>query len=210
MSEEEQASMLAEPKRRATTPRDKHATKQNYLTPDDLRAAVIARFGPIVFDLAAADGDEIIPHVAHFTPEQDALKQEWPTSRCPSGVLWLNPPFKDIYPWSAKCAEWRLRGVPGSVLALLTPLSADTLWWRDHVRGKAHVIALASRPKFKGEKDGYPKPTSLAIFDPRYPVTFGESLWDWRGTSPCSCEEIRAGDSARHFKGCPARKEKKP
>lgn len=167
----------------ATDPRDRTQTKQDHRTPNDLRDAVIARFGPIVFDLAAADGDEIVPHVAHFTPEQDALTQSWPTSRCPTGVLWLNPPFADINPWAALCAQWCLRGVPGSCLVMLVMHSADSRWWRDHVRGKALVFALASRPTFQGEKHGFPKPMALIVYDPRYPIVpTGDTLWNWRNT----------------------------
>lgn len=209
MSEEEDDYTMGGLGPRATRPRSRHSTVQDVLTPDDLREAVIRRFGPIVFDLAAADGHEIIPLCQHFTPEQNALEAEWPTARCPLGVLWLNPPYSpDIEPWACKAAEWRLRGVPGSCLAMLVPASIDADWWRLFVRGKAHVIALKSRPKFKGHSQGYPKPMVLCVYDPRYPDQgSGVELWDWKGTMRCSCDAIRSHDPSRHFKGCPARKE---
>lgn len=177
--------------RDATAPRDRTKTKQDHTTPADLLDAAEARFGTILFDLAASDGQEVRPHLAHFTPAQDSLAQRWPCSHLgsphdwaqPNGVLWLNPPYSpDITPWAARCATWRLEAARGLVLCFLVPYSADTEWWRDSVRGKSHVVALKTRPKFSGEAHGYPKPMALVVYDPRYPDCFAESLWDWKGT----------------------------
>ena len=166
----------------ATSPRDRTRTKQNYRTPENLVRAVVARFGPIAIDLAASDGDEVVPLVDHITPEQDSLARPWPTRRHPHGVLWLNPPYADIAVWAEKCADWAQRATPGPVLCLLVPLSADSGWWRSWVRGRAHVLALESRPIFRGEVSPYPKPMALIVYDPRYPVQgSGVEGWNWKG-----------------------------
>lgn len=164
----------------ATSPRDRTVTRQYYRTPPELREAVEKRFGQIIFDLAATDGHEIVPLCRHFTPEEDSLAQPWPTLTGP-GVLWLNPPFKNIAAWAAKCAAWRGTASPGALIALLVPLSGDSHWWHDSVRGKAIVYALAPRVTFVGESQGFPKPLALCIFDTRHaPASTGIELWRWK------------------------------
>jgi DNA (cytosine-5)-methyltransferase 1 len=165
----------------ATTPRDKTRTKQDYRTPPEFIRAVEKRFGQIVLDLAAKDGDECKPLLAHITPEEDSLVTPWPTTRHSSGVYFLNPPFADIAPWAAKCAAWRREGAPGVVTALLVPASVDAEWWSASVRGAAITYACKSRIKFLGAEDGYPKPLALCVFDPRhFPTSACLHLWDWK------------------------------
>lgn len=167
----------------ATRPRSKFDSKQDWRTPPEFVTAVEQRFGQIVLDLAASDGDECKPLVAHITPQEDSLKTPWPTSRHHSGVYYLNPPFAEIAPWAAKCAAWRAAATPGVVLAFLVPASVDAEWWHAHVRGRAIVYALKSRVQFIGAPHGYPKPLALCVFDPRhFPTTSSVLLWDWKGT----------------------------
>jgi DNA (cytosine-5)-methyltransferase 1 len=165
----------------ATRPRSKFDSKQDWRTPPEFIAAVEHRFGPIMIDLAASDGDECKPLVAHITPDEDSLAMSWPTARHNAGVYWLNPPFSEIAPWAKKCAAWCEVAAPGVVLAFLVPASVDAEWWQESVRGRAIVFALKSRIRFIGAKDGYPKPLALCVFDPRYPRTPSSvHLWDWK------------------------------
>lgn len=167
--------------RYATAPRPP-AENQDLTTDPLLLAAVQRRWGVLHIDLAAKDGDEVVAN--HITPEMDSLKVPWPTALS-SGLpvrAWLNPPFSpSIAPWAAKCAEWVLHAVPGSLLFLLVPLSADSVWWHESVRGAARTLALKQRPHFSGASAGYPKPMALCVYDanfPNQPSTL--DLWSWK------------------------------
>lgn len=164
----------------ALKPRSRTETKQDYRTPPEFVRAVEWRYGQIVLDLAAKDGDEVKPLLEHITPEQDSLKVPWPTRRHASGVYFLNPPFRDPLPWARKAAEWRATAAPGVVLAFLILASVDTLWWRTYVRDHA-IARTVNRIKFLGADETYPKPLALLLYDPRYSST-GNALdfWDWR------------------------------
>lgn len=169
----------------ATTPRDRTKTKQDYRTPQDLRRAVERRFGMISIDLAASDGDEIVPLVKHFTPEEDSLKQNW-LEAIVATVAWLNPPFKDIARFSSKCVEWRREarvreaGISPAVICMLVPASVDSIWWNQNVRGNAIAYALAPRITFAGETEPYPKPCALCVYDPRHEATNELHNWRWK------------------------------
>lgn len=168
----------------ATTPRDRTETKQDYRTPQELRHAVEKRFGLISIDLAASDGDEIVPLVKHFTPQEDALKQAW-LEAIRTGVAWLNPPFRDIGPFAEMCADWvinaRNAGRGGAVIAMLVPASVGARWWEHHVHTRAIVYALAPRITFHGETQPYPKDCALCVYDPRHtPTSNSVHLWRWK------------------------------
>jgi len=168
----------------ATTPRDRTKTKQDYRTPQELRRAVEQRFGGITIDLAASDGHEIVRLVKHFTPEEDSLAQDWDEA-IRAGVAWLNPPFKRIAEFSAKCSEWTMRagreGRSNAIICMLVPASVDSRWWDDSVRTFAMVYALAPRVTFEGETQPYPKPCVLCVYDPRHVrVSAAVELWRWK------------------------------
>jgi len=77
-------------------------------------------------DLAA------LPQSAHcsryYTPEIDALKQNWRNDLAhiqkPTG--WLNPPFSDILPWKQKCLEEQEKGF---TTTLFVPRENRAQWW---------------------------------------------------------------------------------
>jgi len=165
----------------ATTPRAR-SENQDVRTPPDFIAAVERRFGVVVLDLAAKDGDECKFGVDHITPGQNSLLMPWPLTDLRHGVCWLNPPFADIEPWAAKCAAWRGGANGGCVLAMLVPASVASGWWRDHVRGHAITYALAPRITFLGSDKPYPKDLALCVYDPRhFPTSSAVELWRWKG-----------------------------
>lgn len=155
-------------------------SKQDYPTPPAFIAAVEARFGPICFDLAAS------PHNAKaarfFTLAEDSLSQAW--HAIPGvprgGLLWLNPPFKQIAPWAKKCVE---EAEAGACVAFLVPASVGAAWFADHVwhsasrHHRADIYFLSGRLSFDG-KAPYPKDCLLALFS-RMPAGVVE-VWDWR------------------------------
>lgn len=152
---------------RGLRPQDRSKTKQDYGTPWSFIRACEARFGPIVHDLAAHEGNAKAP--LYYDEEANSLAQPWAEHQ-PDGVLWLNPPFALITPWAMKCAEEsaKRRGL----ILMLTPASIGSEWFADHVVGRAMVLGLRPRIPFDGtpinpktgKPDGYPKDLMLSVF----------------------------------------------
>jgi hypothetical protein len=153
---------------------------QDWRTPPEFVEAVCRRFGGIDFDLAAQAGHSVTGDIeTSFTPEQDSLTQDWGAIYVPSHdrpkcpVRFLNPPFRDLRPWAAKCETFRR--FPFWTL-LLVPASMGSLWWRDHVLGKC-VADGVTRMTFVGADAVYPKDLALLCYG--YGVS-GSGFWDWR------------------------------
>lgn len=156
-------------------------SKQDYGTPADFIAAVEERWGKLAFDLAA---DESNAKAKRFwTEEDDSLSDacEW-NAIAPGKLLWLNPPFGNIGPWAAKCAEYaalaRARRTAldkKGRLLFLTPASVGANWYAAHVHDQARVVFLNGRLCFDG-KDPYPKDCMLSVFgEPP-----GFEIWRWK------------------------------
>jgi len=143
-------------------------TRQDYETPQEFIDAVEQRFGKLTFDLAAQATNTKVPG-GFFTEADNALTQPWP-----NGLLWLNPPFKVIDPWAARCLAM---GHPERRILMLTPASIDALWYAKHVHQRASVLAVSPRIKFVGEKHAYPKPLMLSCFG--FGVS-GMDVWRWK------------------------------
>lgn len=147
-------------------------SRQDYGTPWPFVRACGLRFGMPEWDLAASVENRKATN--YFAEGHDSLKQDWTRL---DGVLWLNPPFRNIEPWARKCAltSKRRRGF----ILLLTPASIGTEWFADHVNGKAMVLGLRPRLVFEGETDAYPKDLSLSVFG--YGL-HGFDTWCWNET----------------------------
>jgi phage N-6-adenine-methyltransferase len=152
----------------------RHRSRQDFETPQIFMNAVVARFGPISWDLAAHHGTT--KHENFFSKENDSLKMQW--HRIP-GLLWLNPPFDKIGPWAKKCAE---ESALGAKIMLLVPASVGSNWFRDHVHGKAFVHFLNGRLAFDPLHPnwGYPKDTMLCCYGVG-PAGF--DVWNWRDST---------------------------
>jgi phage N-6-adenine-methyltransferase len=149
---------------------NRHESKQDYETPPEFLAAVARRFGSIAFDLAARADNAKAEHF--FTPDQDALVQDWTRLR---GVCFLNPEFGDIEPWVRKCRWSASQDCDRTILALV-PASVGAEWWTKHVHGHAYALALAPRLKFVGADDAYPKDLALLVYGGGH----GPGFWPWR------------------------------
>jgi phage N-6-adenine-methyltransferase len=149
-------------------------SRQDYCTPRKLIDAVVLRFGPIVWDLAAHEKNHISPNWYGQGSEfsTDSLKKslDW-ASTAPGKLLWLNPPFGDISPWASKCADSCDRGAK---IAFLVPASIGSEWFAKYVYAKSLVLALRPRISFDG-KNPYPKDCILCI----YGEPPGFNLWKW-------------------------------
>jgi phage N-6-adenine-methyltransferase len=155
-------------------------SEQIVRTPKDFLDAVRERFGRIDFDLACTLSNCVADSGTGYFHDRgiDALTQDWREHHDPHNTLWLNPPFSKIAPWAAKCAE--MRDHLGRIL-LLTPASIGSNWYRDHIHGKAYVLALASRIKFVGHQNQFPKDLILSVFGAGMS---GFEVWDWKASLP--------------------------
>ena len=152
---------------------NKGRSKQDYSTPGEFIGAVCSRFGHIGFDLACNDDNSVVSQ--GFDEEDNSLEQDWHDAWCRhEGWLWLNPPFRNIAPWAAKCAQ-EMRN--GADILLLTPASVGTNWFNEHVRPNAYVLELTPRICFDG-KSPFMKDCLLSVFT--YGGLPGRASWKWK------------------------------
>ena len=155
---------------------NKGGSKQDYSTPKDFIEAVVSRFGPLAFDLAASADNTKAPQ--YFDEEDNALSRDWSKLE---GNLWLNPPFSDIAPWAAKCVQTQtaidVKIDPSRRILFLVPASVGSDWYRFYVRDFAYVLALSPRLKFEGCEDAYPKDCILAVYGHGFR---GFDTWRWK------------------------------
>jgi len=173
MTSAEQNSQIANRERTGAS-LNRGKSRQDYGTPWEFIHAVEARFGPIIFDLAATAANRKAP--LHWGPDVgiDSLEMDWADAH-PTGNLWLNPEFVDIAPWAAKCAAESVKR--HGLIPFLTPASIGTDWFAKHVHRKALVLALSPRLTFEGTSDPYPKDLMLSIYG--YGL-HGFDTWRWK------------------------------
>jgi len=145
-----------------------HASEQRVGTPRLFLDAVEARVGPLTIDLCASRENACAP--AYLTEATDSLKADWSGIR---GAAWCNPPYRHIEPWVRKAASTTLR--PGAKIAMLTPASVGSNWFRDHVYGHARVYFLCGRIRFVGHTQAYPKDLMLSVYGELPSL----EIWTW-------------------------------
>lgn len=160
---------------RITTGKD---SKQDYRTPADFMAAVVGRFGPIAFDLAATAANSQHPRFYSPIPDPlavgvDALAQDW-SRATPGGLLWLNPPFSNVEPWAKKC---EMEASHGARIAFLVNAAVGSNWARTYVLPCAETYLLNGRLCFDG-KNVFPKDCMLALYGTRRTPMI--RLWEWK------------------------------
>lgn len=102
-----------------------------------------------------------LPHNAkcprYFTPEDDALKQEW------RGTCWMNPPYgiKVTGKWVKKAYEEAQK--EGTTVVCLLPARTDTEWWHQYCM-KGEIRFVKGRLKFIGAEYGAPFPSVVVVF----------------------------------------------
>jgi len=160
-------------------------TVQDVQTPPELLRAIEVQFhAHWAFDLAANEQNAVCPYwlgpesrllLGGLGDPHDSLKVDWRACFDLPVDCFLNPPYSHIEPWVKKAAGLRLGN--GRRLFVLVPAAVGSNWYRDHVDGKAHVIALSPRVTFTGHKQGYPKELILAVYSS---VRGGWSTWRWK------------------------------
>lgn len=107
------------------------------------------------FELDVCATPENAKCARYFTPEQDALQQEW------NGVCWMNPPYgRDISRWVKKAYESAQKG---ATVVCLLPARTDTAWWHDYCMHGA-ITFVRGRLKFGGSKSNAPFPNAVVVF----------------------------------------------
>jgi hypothetical protein len=163
----------------------RHKNDGVYRTPDDFRAAVVARFGTPSVDLACDETNQF--GTLGVGLPIDSLREDWVQWRNAGAKrqlgpkwyetpvtfppMWLNPPFGAIWPWARKASE------SGARVLMLVPASIGSDWFRDYVFGRARVYALNGRLCFNGI-DPYPKDCILCDYGDEP----GLEIWTWRAT----------------------------
>jgi phage N-6-adenine-methyltransferase len=142
-------------------------SEQVVQTPADFMAAVVRRFGPMSYDLAASKENAKAP--AWLDEQTDSLATNWGGLR---GNCWLNPPFAGIGLWAEKCAR-----TVGPAIFLLVPASVGSNWYADWVERQAEVHFLNPRLTFVGHDHAFPKDLMLCV----YGLGCGSpKVWRWR------------------------------
>lgn len=176
-------------------------SKQDYETPDPIVRGLEPKFGEVVFDLAAephnkkhkryfgpplkiigyTEEDEEItePNVDPEAVALDSFIQNWSElTKKYGGILWLNPPFRNIEPWAEKFRIEAARGADGM---FLVPAAVGANWYLDQIwkPKSADTIFLNGRIPFMGPKQpAYNKDCMVCHF---WPGATGKTLlWDWR------------------------------
>jgi phage N-6-adenine-methyltransferase len=151
-------------------------SRQCYVTPTDFMVAVVTRFGPIDFDLAATEKNSKADRF--FTLRQNALLRPWVSDPGDERLrYWLNPPYNHLRPWFAKCIEERDALTTGEILVLV-PASIGSNWFLNYVWNKADVYFLKNRLCFiTGEP--YPKDLILCQYRNSRKASV-IAIWDWK------------------------------
>lgn len=130
-------------------------SKQDYGTPLELVDAAEAKFGPIVLDLAAHEGNHVRDNWLGLPFDSKTLP--W-AAMLGGKVGWLNPPYNEIPAWAKKCDEEASRGAR---ILFLVPASVSSNWFWKYCVQHA-VYSVSPRPVFRGTpinpKTGRPDP----------------------------------------------------
>ena len=130
------------------------STRADWETPQDLFDKLNGQFG---FKLDACATPETAKCPRYFTPEDDALSQEWH----PYGSVFMNPPYgREIGAWVEKAYREALNGC--TVVCLL-PARTDTRWFHGYCL-QGEIRFLPGRLKFSGYKNSAPFPSMIVIF----------------------------------------------
>lgn len=155
-------------------------SKQDYRTPPEFLDAVKRKLEITGFDADLAADDANAVSDLYFTKDDSAF--DAPTWKFGRGWNWLNPPYSAIGPWVARAFDAMAHEQANT--AVLIPASIGANWWRDHVHGKAMVLALNGRITFVGCDTGYPKDCALLLYSPfEYSCINGGDwpydIWSW-------------------------------
>ena len=91
-----------------------------------------------------------------FSIDNDGLKNDW------NGVIWCNPPYRNVKLWIKKAYE---ESIKGATVVMLIPARPDTKAWHEYVFKYAKIEFLRGRLKFSNSKNSAPFPSAIVIFN---------------------------------------------
>ena len=153
------------------------SSKQDYRTPMEFVRLVESNFN-LQFAVDAAASEENTKCHEFYDEEDNSLGIDWgvdfPFLVGHRHAVWLNPPFKRLDPWMAKCAEQAVNGVK---IVSLTLAGTSQGWYLNHVLGNAMVLQLRERMIFEGETQPYPKDLMVCLWGMGM---VGQGWWSWK------------------------------
>lgn len=124
-------------------------------TPQELFDALDDEFG---FDLDACATEKTTKLFRFFTPETNALEQDW------TGTVFCNPPYgREIGRWVEKGYIEAQSGT-ADVVVMLLPSRTDTKWWHAWVMCADEIRFIEGRLRFSGHKNSAPFPSCIVVF----------------------------------------------
>lgn len=129
--------------------------KQNWATPPDLFAELHEEFD-FTIDVCAEAWNAKLDRF--WTEEDDCLEQDWTGERC-----FMNPPYgRQIKHFIKKAHE-----SGAEVVVALIPARTDTIYFHEHIYGKAEIRFLRGRVHFwheGGKGQCAPFPSMIVIW----------------------------------------------
>lgn len=148
-------------------------SQQNSATPIEFVNAVKSKFNiELDFDLACTTRDAKAPNGYYFDQGIDSLEQDWSTITATNS--WLNPPWKKIPAFAAKCAQLRKKAelqvteeycpsmaeyvsmLPYTRIFSLWNAGIGSKWFFQSVWGNAAIHVLSPRITFIDPRTGLP------------------------------------------------------
>jgi|SRR3954470_796737 len=129
-----------------------------YGTPDNIFKALNSEFN---FTLDAAALPENAKCDKYFTPQQDALIQDWSKQ-----IVFCNPPYSR--PLQGKFIQKAFEeSKKGATVVMLIPSRTDTKIFHEVILPNAEVRFIKGRLKFGDSKNAAPFPSMIVIFRPK-------------------------------------------
>lgn len=141
--------------------------RYDWETPQALFDTLDAEF---LFGLdAAATADNTKVRDNYYTPEDDALIQNWRADARDAELdieqaVWCNPPYgRAIGAFVRKGWE---ESQKGATVVMLLPARTDTRWWHGYVMMADEVRLIRGRLRFVGAPTCAPFPSCVVVFRP--------------------------------------------
>lgn len=113
------------------------------------------------FDIDVCATERTAKCAKYYTPEIDALKQEW------LGTCFMNPPYgTEIKHWIKYAYEQSQK--QGTRVVALVPARTDTRYWHDYVMKAEWIMFVKGRLKFddgSGVFNSAPFPSAVIVFN---------------------------------------------
>jgi transcriptional regulator with XRE-family HTH domain len=133
-----------------------HVKEDVRLTPPEFIDEIVAAFGPVSIDVAAAPTG-FVRADRYLYEADDGLRTRWS-----GGLAWCNPPFSKLSKWMNRCASaWEARET--NAIVGLFPARTETVAFRTRIVGAADVLLLPRRLRFYDEARQQLAPSPFAL-----------------------------------------------